>query len=115
MNANGHVAILFTPSVNSIPAPPGIVWRTVCWTRPAARRHLRHDNKAKCFTCGSDPNQTISNSYAVKAEVASRSPTLVRDFSTDQCGAETVHQQRVTAEEVWLNEGLSHIAETPLL
>jgi hypothetical protein len=60
-----------------------------------------------------DPNKTINANYAVKANVASAVlPTLVHEFQhLINAGRRIYVNNASSLEEVWLNEGLSHIAE----
>jgi hypothetical protein len=115
IDANGRVAILFTPSVNSIPAPPGAVVGGLFAGRdlePVAT--CVASNEGEMFYMPvPDPNSTINGNYTVKAEVARAVlPTLVHEFQhLINAGRRQFINNALTAEEVWLNEGLSHIAE----
>jgi len=115
IDGNGRVAILFTPTVNSIPAPPGAVVGGLF-----AGRDLEPvgtcvaSNEGEMFYMPvPDPNQTINGNYAVEAEVARAVlPTLVHEFQhLINAGRRQFINNAPTAEEIWLNEGLSHIAE----
>ena len=115
IDANGRVAILFTPSVNSIPAPPGAVVGGLFAGRdlePVAT--CVASNEGEMFYMPvPDPNQTINGNYMVESEVARAVlPTLVHEFQhLINAGRRQFINNAPTAEEIWLNEGLSHIAE----
>jgi hypothetical protein len=115
IDANGRVAILFTPSVNSIPAPPGAVVGGLFAGRdlePVAT--CVASNEGEMFYMPvPDPNQTINGNYADKTEVGRAIlPTLVHEFQhLINAGRRQYINHAPTAEEIWLNEGLSHIAE----
>jgi len=115
IDGNGRVAILFTPSVNSIPAPAGAVVGGLF-----AGRDLEPvttcvaSNEGEMFYMPvPDPNQTINGNYADKTEVGRAIlPTLVHEFQhLINAGRRQYINNAPTAEEIWLNEGLSHIAE----
>jgi len=115
IDGNGRVAILFTPSVNSIPAPAGAVVGGLF-----AGRDLElvttcvASNEGEMFYMPvPDPNQTINGNYADKTEVGRAIlPTLVHEFQhLINAGRRQYINNAPTAEEIWLNEGLSHIAE----
>jgi hypothetical protein len=115
IDSNGRVAILFTPAVNSIPAPPGAVVGGLFAGRdlePVAT--CVASNEGEMFYMPvPDPNQTINGNYKVKSDVAiSVLPTLVHEFQhLINAGRRQYVNNAPTAEEIWLNEGLSHIAE----
>jgi len=115
IDGNGRVAILFTPSVNSIPAPAGAVVGGLFAGRdlePVAT--CVASNEGEMFYMPvPDPNQTINGNYADKTEVARAIlPTLVHEFQhLINAGRRQYINNAPTAEEIWLNEGLSHIAE----
>jgi hypothetical protein len=115
IDANGRVAILFTPSVNSIPAPPGAVVGGLFAGRdlePVAT--CVASNEGEMFYMPvPDPNSTINGNYTDKVEVGRAVlPTLVHEFQhLINAGRRQFINNAPTAEELWLNEGLSHIAE----
>lgn len=115
IDGNGRVAILFTPSVNSIPAPAGAVVGGLFAGRdlePVAT--CVASNEGEMFYMPvPDPNQTINGNYADKTEVGRAIlPTLVHEFQhLINAGRRQYINNAPTAEEIWLNEGLSHIAE----
>jgi hypothetical protein len=115
IDANGRVAILFTPSVNSIPAPPGAVVGGLFAGRdlePVAT--CAASNEGEMFYMPvPDVNSTINGKYTDTAQVARAVlPTLVHEFQhLINAGRRQYINNAPTAEELWLNEGLSHIAE----
>jgi len=115
IDGNGRVAILFTPSVNSIPAPAGAVVGGLFAGRdlePVAT--CVASNEGEMFYMPvPDPNQTINGNYADKTEVGRAIlPTLVHEFQhLINAGRRQYINNAPSAEEIWLNEGLSHIAE----
>jgi hypothetical protein len=115
IDANGRVAILFTPGVNVIPAPPGAVVGGLFAGRdlfPVA--NCVASNEGEMFYMPvPDPNSTINGKYADKAQVSSSTQaTLVHEFQhLINEGRRVYVNSAPAAEEVWLNEGLSHIAE----
>lgn len=115
IDANARVAILFTPSVNSIPAPPGAVVGGLFASRDLAPvATCVASNEGEMFYMPvPDPNQTINGNYAVEADLAiTVLPTLVHEFQhLINAGRRLYVNHAPTAEETWLNEGLSHIAE----
>lgn len=115
IDGNGRVAILFTPGVNVIPGPPGgfvgglfagrdLVPVTTCVA----------SNVGEMFYMPvPDPNKTINASYAVKQDLADINlATLVHEFQHLINAGRRMYVNNATSfEEIWLNEGLSHIAE----
>ena len=115
IDANGRVAILFTPGVNVIPAPPGAFVGGL-----QASRDL-----APVVTCSAsnlgemfympvpDPGQTINTNYSSKSVISNVVlSTLVHEFQhLINAGRRVYVNSASSLEEVWLNEGLSHIAE----
>jgi hypothetical protein len=113
---NGRVAILFTPSVNAIPAPPGATVGGLFAARDLAdAQTCTGSNEGEMFYMPvPDPNKTINDKYAVKANVARGNlGTLVHEFQ-HLINAGRRLTKGALFEEVWLNEGLSHIAEEML-
>ena len=115
MDGNNRIAILFTPGVNVIPAPPGAVVGGLFAGRdlfPVA--NCTASNEGEMFYMPvPDPNSTINGNYAIKANVARPTlATLVHEFQhLINAGRRIYVNNAPSAEEVWLNEGLSHIAE----
>jgi hypothetical protein len=115
IDANGRVAILFTPGVNVIPAPPGAVVLGLQTTRdliPVAS--CAGSNEGEMFYMPvPDPNSTINGAYTNEAFFAQTvETTLVHEFQHLINAGRRVYVLGTTnLEEVWLNEGLSHIAE----
>ena len=115
IDANGRIAILFTPSVNSIPAPAGSVVGGLFAGRDlVAVTTCVASNEGEMFYMPvPDPNQTINGNYTVKSDLAIVVlPTLVHEFQhLINAGRRQYINHAPTPEEIWLNEGLSHIAE----
>jgi hypothetical protein len=115
IDANGRIAILFTPSVNSIPAPPGAVINGLFASRDlVAVATCAASNEGEMFYMPvPDPSSTINGNYTDSASVARAVlPTLVHEFQhLINAGRRQYVNNAPTAEEIWLNEGLSHIAE----
>jgi hypothetical protein len=115
IDGNGRIAILFTPGVNVMPAPPG----AVVGGEFAARDLFPvstcvASNEGEMFYMPvPDPNKTINPNYAVKANVSRDVlPTLVHEFQHLINAGRRIYVNNASSfEEVWLNEGLSHIAE----
>jgi Big-like domain-containing protein len=115
IDANGRVAILFTPAVNAIPAPPGAVVGGLFTGRDliSVVSCAASNNGEMFYMPVPDPNKTINANYTVKSQVARAVlPTLVHEFQhLINAGRRLYVNNAPTQEEVWLNEGLSHIAE----
>lgn len=115
IDGNGRVAILFTPGVNVIPGPPGGYVAGLFATRdliPATQ--CASSNEGEMFYMPvPDPNRTINGNYAVKADLAQGNlAVLVHEFQhLINAGRRLYVNNASSLEEVWLNEGLSHIAE----
>jgi Bacterial Ig-like domain (group 2) len=115
IDGNGRVAILFTPGVNVIPAPPGAVVGGLFAGRdlfPVSS--CVASNEGEMFYMPvPDPNSTINGKYAIKANVARPTlATLVHEFQhLINAGRRMYVNNASSFEEVWLNEGLSHVAE----
>lgn len=115
IDGNNRIAILFTPGVNVIPAPPGAVVGGLFAGRdlfPVA--NCTASNEGEMFYMPvPDPNSTINGNYAIKANVARPTlATLVHEFQhLINEGRRVYVNSAPSGEEVWLNEGLSHIAE----
>ncbi|HEX9129278.1 MAG TPA: hypothetical protein VF850_08965, partial [Gemmatimonadaceae bacterium] len=115
IDADGRITILFTPGVNVLPAPPGVLVGGLFASRdlvPVAQ--CVASNEGEMFYMPvPDPNQTINANYAVKANVARGNlAVLVHEFQHLINAGRRLYVNNASAfEEVWLNEGLSHIAE----
>ncbi|HVX40679.1 MAG TPA: Ig-like domain-containing protein [Gemmatimonadaceae bacterium] len=114
---NGRVAIFFTPGINKIPQPAGGVIGGLFAARdlfPASSQGCPASNEGEMFYMPvPDPNSTINGNYTSETNVASLvEPTLVHEFQHLINAGRRIYVNNASAlEEVWLNEGLSHIAE----
>jgi hypothetical protein len=115
IDGNGKVAILFTPGVNVIPGPPGGFVAGLFASRDLAPLGTcSASNVGEMFYMPvPDPNNTINSNYANKAFLASGNlAVLVHEFQhLINAGRRIYVNNAASFEEVWLNEGLSHIAE----
>jgi len=114
IDANGRVAILFTPGVNVIPAPPGGVVLGLFANRDLyPLTTCVSSNEGEMFYVPvPDPNKTINGSYADKAWLASSIVSvLAHEFQHLINAGRRLYVNNAPPEEIWLNEGLSHIAE----
>ena len=115
VDGNGRVAIFFTPSVNAIPGPPGGFVGGLQTARdlfPVA--NCVASNEGEIFYLPTpDPDKTINGNYPSKANLARGVlSTLVHEFQHLINAGRRIYVNNASAyEEVWLNEGLSHIAE----
>ncbi len=115
VDGNGRVAIFFTPSVNAIPGPPGGFVGGLQTARdlfPVS--DCLASNEGEIFYLPSpDPDKTINGNYPSKANLARGVlSTLVHEFQHLINAGRRIYVNNASAyEEVWLNEGLSHIAE----
>jgi hypothetical protein len=115
VDGNGKVLIFFTPGVNRIPGPPGGFVGGVQTGRdllPVAT--CAGSNEGEMFYMPvPDPNKTINGNYSNKTSLANGVlATLVHEFQhLINIGRRIYVSNATVAEEVWLNEGLSHIAE----
>lgn len=114
-DGNGRIVILFTPSVNAIPGPPGSVVGGLQASRdlfPVS--NCLGSNEGEMFYMPvPDPASTINGNYTNKANLANRvQPVLAHEFQhLINAGRRIYVNNAFSFEEVWLNEGLSHIAE----
>jgi hypothetical protein len=117
IDSNNRIGIFFTPGINQIPGPVGGVIGGLF-----AARDLFQANATGCSASNvgelfympvPDPNRTINSSYTDKTFVGSLVvPTLVHEFQhLINAGRRIYVNDAADLEEVWLNEGLSHIAE----
>ena len=115
MDGNGRIAILFTPGVNVVPAPPGAIVGGLFAGRDLAPvTTCVASNEGEMFYMPvPDPNKTINGNYAVKSDLANENlSVLVHEFQhLINAGRRLYVNHASSFEEVWLNEGLSHIAE----
>jgi hypothetical protein len=115
VDADGRITILFTPGVNVLPAPPNVVVGGLFASRdlvPVAQ--CVASNEGEMFYMPvPDPNSTINGNYTVKADLARVNlGVLVHEFQHLINAGRRLYVNNATSfEEVWLNEGLSHIAE----
>jgi len=115
IDGNGRVAIFFTPGVNAIPGPPGGYVLGLQTSRdlfPVA--NCAGSNEGEMFYMPvPDPNQTINGNYTSEATLSNTVlTTLVHEFQhLINAGRRIYVNNASSLEEVWLNEGLSHIAE----
>jgi hypothetical protein len=114
---NGGIAILFTPSVNALPGPPGGTVGGLFAARdlfPATASGCVASNEGEMFYVPvPDSNKTINGNYSVKANlIKDNLGTLVHEFQHLINAGRRIYVNNASSfEEVWLNEGLSHIAE----
>jgi hypothetical protein len=117
IDSNNRIAIFFTPGINQIPGPVGGVIGGLFAARdlfPANTSGCVASNEGEIFYMPvPDPNSTINSSYTNKVFIASLvAPTLVHEFQhLINAGRRIYVNDADDFEEVWLNEGLSHIAE----
>jgi uncharacterized protein YjdB len=112
---NGRVAVVFTPGVNVIPVPAGVVVLGL-----QAGRDLFPvsscvgSNEGEMFYLPvPDLSKTINGNYTNKTTLANGvQGTLVHEFQhLINLGRRIYVNNASVAEDIWLNEGLSHIAE----
>ena len=114
-DGDGRITILFTPGVNVLPAPPGAIVGGLFASRdlvPVAQ--CVASNEGEMFYMPvPDPNATLNGNYTNKALVANGNlGVLVHEFQhLINAGRRMYVNNASSFEEVWLNEGLSHIAE----
>jgi hypothetical protein len=115
IDGDGRVTILFTPAVNVIPAPPGAVVGGLFAGRdlvPVAQ--CVASNEGEMFYMPvPDPTSSLNGNYTDKLAVAhGMQGVLVHEFQhLINFGRRMYVNFASSAEEVWLDEGLSHIAE----
>jgi hypothetical protein len=114
-DANGRIAILFTPAVNMIPIPPGAIIGGLFAGRDLTPvSQCVASNEGEMFYMPvPDPNQTLNGNYVDKAALAEGVlSVLVHEFQhAINAGRRMFVNNASGFEEIWLNEGLSHIAE----
>lgn len=117
IDKNGRVGIFFTPGINQIPGPVGGVIGGLFAARdlfPATIAGCPASNEGEMFYLPvPDPNHTINSSYGSKSQLSSLvQPTLAHEFQhLINAGRRIYVNDATELEQVWLNEGLSHIAE----
>ena len=115
IDADGRITILFTPGVNVIPAPPGAIIGGLFAARdlvPVAQ--CVASNEGEMFYMPvPDPNATLNGNYTNKALVANGNlAVLVHEFQHLINAGRRLYVNNATSfEEVWLDEGLAHVAE----
>ena len=110
---NGRIAILFTPSVNQVPVTGGGTVLGLFASRdllPVAG--CQGSNVGEMFYMPvPDPSSVINNKYTDKTGLSTTVlATLAHEFQ-HLINAGRRMSNGAPSEEVWLNEGLSHIAE----
>jgi uncharacterized protein YjdB len=115
IDGNGRVAILFTPGVNAIPGPPGGYVLGLQTTRDLVPvSSCAGSNEGEMFYIPvPDPSSTINGNYTNTASLSNTVlSTLVHEFQHLINAGRRIYVNNAPAlEEVWLNEGLSHISE----
>jgi hypothetical protein len=114
VDTNGRVVILFTPSVNAIPAPPGATVGGLFASRDLFPiTSCIASNEGEMFYMPvPDPNSTINGNYTNKTNLARGNLSiLVHEFQHLINAGRRLYVNGAGPEEIWLNEGLSHIAE----
>ena len=115
---NNRVAIFFTPVVNALTAAAGAVVAGFFTARDLFSADPRNgcigSNEGEMFYMSvPDPQRTINGNYASKASVyRTVAPTLVHEFQHLINAGHRIYLTDATEfEQLWLNEGLSHLAE----
>jgi hypothetical protein len=118
IDQNGRLGIFFTPGINSIPQPAGGLIGGLFAGRdlfPAtASGGCIGSNEGEMFYMPvPDINKTINGNYNDKTAISRLViGTLAHEFQHLINGGRRVYVNNAPAfEQVWLNEGLSHIAE----
>jgi hypothetical protein len=108
------VAILFTPGVNLIPGPTNGVYLGLFADRdlyPVSTCVASNEGEM-FYVPVPDPNKTINGNYSDKAWLASSIVSvLVHEFQHLINAGRRAYVNNTPHEEIWLNEGLSHVAE----
>ncbi len=114
IDANGRLAILFTPGVNVIPGPPNGVYLGMFANRdlyPVSTCVASNEGEM-FYVPVPDPNKTLNGNYADKTYLAtSIVSVLVHEFQHLINAGRRQYVNNAPPEEIWLNEGLSHVAE----
>jgi len=114
IDSNGRVAILFTPGVNVIPGPANGVFLGMFANRDLypVTTCVASNEGEMFYVPVPDPNKTINGNYSDKAWLASSIVSvLVHEFQHLINAGRRLYVNNAPGEEIWLNEGLSHIAE----
>ncbi len=115
IDGNDRIAIFFTPGVNAIPGPPGGVIGGLQTSRDLFDvATCAGSNEGEMFYMPvPDPNSTINTNYSSTTGLSKLVlSTLVHEFQhLINAGRRIYVNDASSLEEVWLNEGLSHIAE----
>lgn len=115
IDGNGRIAILFTPAVNALPGPPGGFVAGLFTSRDLAPLSTcTASNEGEMFYMAvPDPNKILNGNYANKSALGAEAlGTLVHEFQhLINAGRRAYVNNASSFEEIWLNEGLSHIAE----
>lgn len=114
---NDRVVIFFTPGINSIPAPSGgfvgglFAPRDLFSNSPMTG--CTASNQGEMFYLPvPDPQSTINGNYTNKTNLSRIAvSTLAHEFQHLINAGRRIVNDADSFEEVWLNEGLSHIAE----
>jgi len=121
VDENGKVLIVFTPGINSIPAPPGAFVGGLFSGRDlfsaAVGDGCEASNEGEMFYMPvPDPNNTINGNYPSKTTLTRVAVgTLAHEFQhLINAGRRVYVNDAPGFEQVWLNEALSHIAEEAL-
>jgi hypothetical protein len=115
IDGNGRIAIFFTPGVNLIPGPVGGFIGGLQASRDLfATSDCAGSNEGEMFYMPvPDPGSTINGNYTSKSALSNIVlSVLVHEFQhLINAGRRIYVNDAASLEEVWLNEGLSHIAE----
>jgi uncharacterized protein YjdB len=118
IDRNGKVAIFFTPGVNSIPSNGGGFIGGLFAARDlfsnSTTNGCTESNEGELFYLPvPDPQSRINNNYRSKTNLSRVvQSTLAHEFQhLINAGRRLYVNNAPELEEVWLNEGLSHIAE----
>jgi hypothetical protein len=119
IDSNGRVGIFFTPGINQLTDPSqsgtigGLFAGRDLFPANATNGCIGSNEGEMFYMPVPDPNNTINSSYTSKANVSRLViGTLAHEFQHLINGGRRVYVNNASAfEQVWLNEGLSHIAE----
>ena len=111
IDGNGRVAILFTPSVNAVGALGVFAPRDLF---PATEDGCPESNEGEMFYMPvPDPGETINGDFTSKAQLSRTvNATLIHELQhVISFGRRLFVNNAPDFQEVWLEEGMSHIAE----
>ncbi len=119
IDSNGRLGIFFTPGINQLTDPKqggtigGLFAGRDLFPANATTGCIGSNEGEMFYMPVPDPNSTINGSYTNKASVSRLViGTLAHEFQHLINGGRRVYVNNASAfEQVWLNEGLSHIAE----